>query len=736
MMFVLGGKYKHLLSGTFLLYYFFVQSVYAQNVIPRLQRDDYEKKRAWWWFHNEGYGGNPQDEPAANNGYLIYILDSPQINGSSSSWLDDGANVSIETAGVNWLYPGSDNVFLRQRVKLQSVHMPGSRGWGFWFNEYPSIYSSEVVWYMQLREEEGHPWTAQDTWWRASITKGNLISGVRHAELSSSYLTGWHVYQVNRYGQTRIDVLIDGVIVLTSSSNLPALAYEYNQWVDNVIYHVRLTGGDTFTIDNYYRAWSGQNIMLTDYVEIVHGTDPVGYSVAPSGIIRLREYPNEIAFGYSNYLWKNYTFQSVGGHNLIIVTAKAEEYDSYDNPDLMRISLDGNDFGFGGTNGWDGTVQQAAPKTVVLDRVLPAGSHNLRIYSSVTPILYDVTVLNSLYGSVILNQSPELTAPTGSAGQEWQNFNFRTTNAGEVGIYVTAIADENPGWAHITGTNVFDSQDDDLRMALYRGSTLIKDYGWQTDQSWYGNKLFGEIKSILVKETLAADTYTLKFYANNTPTLKQVLIYGEFEDSSLPVGLSSFTVINTESGNMINWLTSSEVENLGFNIYRAEADEENSRPDEQEFIKINEMLIPGAGNSSDANHYQYIDHLVIPQRTYWYFLEDVAYDGQINRYDMISVQTDRMHVRAYHLFQNYPNPFNSQTRISFSLQENGPVQIIIYTITGQEIRILIDDDLQAGTHTIVWDGKDRKGITVGSGLYYYRLVAKDQTRSRKMLLIK
>jgi len=70
---------------------------------------------------------------------------------------------------------------------------------------------------------------------------------------------------------------------------------------------------------------------------------------------------------------------------------------------------------------------------------------------------------------------------------------------------------------------------------------------------------------------------------------------------------------------------------------------------------------------------------------------------------------------------NYPNPFNPSTTIAFNLPEESKVSLIIYDITGREVIKLVDDRLPAGFRKVVWDGKDKTGQTVASGVYLYSL---------------
>jgi len=88
------------------------------------------------------------------------------------------------------------------------------------------------------------------------------------------------------------------------------------------------------------------------------------------------------------------------------------------------------------------------------------------------------------------------------------------------------------------------------------------------------------------------------------------------------------------------------------------------------------------------------------------------------------------------LYQNYPNPFNLETQISFDLPVNCRVSLKIYNITGQLVRTLIDKDLEAGTHKLIWDGKNESGEEVASGIYFYRLKAGDYVSVKKMGMVK
>ncbi len=88
------------------------------------------------------------------------------------------------------------------------------------------------------------------------------------------------------------------------------------------------------------------------------------------------------------------------------------------------------------------------------------------------------------------------------------------------------------------------------------------------------------------------------------------------------------------------------------------------------------------------------------------------------------------------LEQNYPNPFNPTTRIQFSLPTASPVRLAIYNVSGELVRLLVNDDLAAGTYRLTWNATDNDGRGVSSGVYIYRLQTGKFVSSRKMLLIK
>lgn len=91
---------------------------------------------------------------------------------------------------------------------------------------------------------------------------------------------------------------------------------------------------------------------------------------------------------------------------------------------------------------------------------------------------------------------------------------------------------------------------------------------------------------------------------------------------------------------------------------------------------------------------------------------------------------------TFAMAQNYPNPFNPTTEISFSLPTNQYVELDIFNVLGQKVRSLVNQDMAAGEHTVMWDGRNSGGATVSSGVYFYRIAAGDFTDTKKMMMLK
>ena len=119
-----------------------------------------------------------------------------------------------------------------------------------------------------------------------------------------------------------------------------------------------------------------------------------------------------------------------------------------------------------------------------------------------------------------------------------------------------------------------------------------------------------------------------------------------------------------------------------------------------------------------------------------------------NGYDITIVSGDEQYVSdmitnileaipaEYSLSQNYPNPFNPTTKIDFSLPRSDDVTVTIYNLMGQQIKVLMNSNLEYGYHTVTWNGLDQLGRPVASGVYFSELRTRNFRKTKKMLLLK
>ena len=119
-----------------------------------------------------------------------------------------------------------------------------------------------------------------------------------------------------------------------------------------------------------------------------------------------------------------------------------------------------------------------------------------------------------------------------------------------------------------------------------------------------------------------------------------------------------------------------------------------------------------------------------------------------NGYDITIIAGDEQYVTdmitnileaipaKYSLSQNYPNPFNPTTKIDFSLPRSDDVTVTIYNLMGQQIKVLMNSNLEYGYHTATWNGLDQLGRPVASGVYFSELRTRNFRKTKKMLLLK
>ncbi len=134
--------------------------------------------------------------------------------------------------------------------------------------------------------------------------------------------------------------------------------------------------------------------------------------------------------------------------------------------------------------------------------------------------------------------------------------------------------------------------------------------------------------------------------------------------------------------------------------------------------------------SRRRNHGQLFGHPT------WKDIDDDDGDGDDDERDRSRSEEINESSAPLTLLPNYPNPFNPETEIRFALPQASHVVVKIFDLLGGEVRTLVDEQREAGFHRVHWDGKDKNGKAVASGIYLYQLRAGSFSHVKKMSLLR
>jgi len=172
----------------------------------------------------------------------------------------------------------------------------------------------------------------------------------------------------------------------------------------------------------------------------------------------------------------------------------------------------------------------------------------------------------------------------------------------------------------------------------------------------------------------------------------------------LPVELVSFSANVNNSRVELRWITASETNNMGFDVER--------KSETGTFQKIG--FVEGNGTSNHFNTYSFTDFVSNPG-TYYYRLKQIDFDGTFKYSNEILAEVETVPL-TFNLEQNYPNPFNPSTTISFTLPEDGFINLTVYNSLGEEVTQLMNEFKKSGRYQVTFNA-----LNISSGLYIYRL---------------
>ena len=197
-----------------------------------------------------------------------------------------------------------------------------------------------------------------------------------------------------------------------------------------------------------------------------------------------------------------------------------------------------------------------------------------------------------------------------------------------------------------------------------------------------------------------------------------MILFTTNSGNPVPVELNSFTATTNGKEVILNWSTATELNNQGFEVQR--------KFGSNDFVTIGS--VKGNGTTTSLNNYTYVDKLTDAGK-YFYRLKQIDYGGKYEYSQVVEVNWSPF--TTYKLEQNYPNPFNPTTTIGFGIMEKENVRLSLLNILGEEIRVLLNEEREAGYHSIDFDGRD-----LPSGVYFYQLWTGSFIETRKMILLR
>lgn len=211
-------------------------------------------------------------------------------------------------------------------------------------------------------------------------------------------------------------------------------------------------------------------------------------------------------------------------------------------------------------------------------------------------------------------------------------------------------------------------------------------------------------------------------------------VYEAYIDFAVPVELASFAAKHNHHFVDLNWATSTETNNRGFEIER--------KMKNQEWITIG--FKDGNGTTLEPKNYSFADNIFSLNYTgkILYRLKQIDNDGTFKYSKMVSVDVISIPERT-ELEQNFPNPFNPNTTITFSLKDESFVSLKVYDLLGREIITLFNNELKVAGRYQTQFSTSQLNTRLASGIYTYVLTAKEANSnspktivtSKKMILL-
>jgi len=310
--------------------------------------------------------------------------------------------------------------------------------------------------------------------------------------------------------------------------------------------------------------------------------------------------------------------------------------------------------------------------------------------------------------------------------------------------YLTAVIDDRTNDVAIAGDYVYAATANNgigiVNVATANSPTLVGYASGSTDNGRYGEGVAAH-GNVMVQSTWGA----LFFYdisSPETPTLQDTV--------ALTTGTSWLTlddnyayVHDFDSLKIFDISTLSAVTQVGGVNTGGSWDGDAYREGDFVYVNVetNGIKVYDVTDITNPTLVASIDPLnnargIVARDGYVYVSEKAGGFSVYSNDLVLSTIPDNPVPNEFSLNQNYPNPFNPATTISFSIKNNSNVKLEIVNLLGQTVRTLVNEKMQSGFQTVVWNGLTSNGKKAESGVYLFKLTVNDQTQTRKMILMK
>ncbi|HEY5133994.1 MAG TPA: T9SS type A sorting domain-containing protein, partial [Candidatus Krumholzibacteriaceae bacterium] len=185
--------------------------------------------------------------------------------------------------------------------------------------------------------------------------------------------------------------------------------------------------------------------------------------------------------------------------------------------------------------------------------------------------------------------------------------------------------------------------------------------------------------------------------------------------------LMSFTAQRLDDGVKVSWQLSQYTEGATFTLSRADGGQDAGW----------RVIAPAIAR--DRLSFSFVDSAVVAGSSYRYCVQVSDERGSRALFETDTIILPPLPLT---LRQNFPNPFNPSTAIRYYVPGKCRVRLEVYDVSGRLVARLVDRDQHTGHYGIEWNGRDNLGKQAASGIYFCRLQAGKNVRSRKMVLVR